>query len=408
MAEDRDLFRAMMEKLRIPMPESGMASNFEEALSVAHGIGYPVMVRPSYVLGGRGMEVVYDDAALESYMAAAVGVTPDRPILIDRFLRHALECEADAIADGERAYVPAVMEHIELAGIHSGDSACVIPSQSIPPEQLETIKDYTRRIACEMGVRGLMNMQYAIEDGVVYVLEANPRASRTVPLVSKVCGISMVPLATEIITSEFTGKESPLKTLGEREIPHWGVKEAVFPFNMFPEVDPLLGPEMRSTGEVLGIASTVGEAYFKAEEGTKTALPTEGTVLITVSDRDKDEVGDVAAAFHAAGFEIMATAGTANVIEGIGIPVQRVHKINEGRPDCYDVITNGKVQLVVNTPSYGPVDDSYIRKACIRSRVPYITTITAAKASANGILAVQAGEHPIKSLQEWHAGIVEK
>ena len=405
MAEDRDLFRAMMEKLRIPMPESGMASNFEEALSVAHGIGYPVMVRPSYVLGGRGMEVVYDDAALESYMAAAVGVTPDRPILIDRFPRHALECEADAIADGERAYVPAVMEHIELAGIHSGDSACVIPSQSIPPEQLETIKDYTLRIACEMGVRGLMNMQYAIEDGVVYVLEANPRASRTVPLVSKVCGISMVPLATEIITSEFTGKESPLKTLGEREIPHWGVKEAVFPFNMFPEVDPLLGPEMRSTGEVLGIASTVGEAYFKAEEGTKTALPTEGTVLITVSDRDKDEVGDVAAAFHAAGFEIMATAGTANVIEGIGIPVQRVHKINEGRPDCYDVITNGKVQLVVNTPSYGPVDDSYIRKACIRSRVPYITTITAAKASANGILAVQAGEHPIKSLQERHARI---
>ena len=407
MAEDRDLFRAMMDKLGIPMPESGMAVNYEEAKAIADRIGYPVMVRPSYVLGGRGMEVVYNDESLKGYMAAAVGVTPDRPILIDRFLRHAMECEADAIADGHDAYVPAVMEHIELAGVHSGDSACIIPSQNIPPKQLETIKEYTKKIAREMHVRGLMNMQYAIENGVVYVLEANPRASRTVPLVSKVCNIAMVPLATEIITDEFTGKESPLKGLKERVIPHYGVKEAVFPFNMFPEVDPLLGPEMRSTGEVLGIADTVGEAYFKAEEATKTALPTSGTVLITVNDKDKPEVVEVAKTFIQAGFRILSTSGTAALLISHGIPVEEVYKIDEGRPDCYDVITNGKVQLVVNTPigsGRGP-DDSYIRKACIKSRVPYITTIAAALASAKGILAVQQGQSEVQSLQERHSHI---
>ncbi len=407
MAEDRDLFRAMMDKLGIPMPESGMAVNYEEAKAIADRIGYPVMVRPSYVLGGRGMEVVYNDESLKGYMAAAVGVTPDRPILIDRFLRHAMECEADAIADGHDAYVPAVMEHIELAGVHSGDSACIIPSQNIPREQLETIKEYTKKIAKEMHVRGLMNMQYAIENGTVYVLEANPRASRTVPLVSKVCNIAMVPLATEIITDEFTSKESPLKGLKERVIPHYGVKEAVFPFNMFPEVDPLLGPEMRSTGEVLGIADTVGEAYFKAEEATKTALPTSGTVLITVNDKDKPEVVEVARTFVQAGFKILSTSGTAALLISHGIPVEEVFKIDEGRPDCYDVITNGKVQLVVNTPigsGRGP-DDSYIRKACIKSRVPYITTIAAALASAKGILAVQQGQSEVQSLQERHSHI---
>ncbi len=407
MAEDRDLFRAMMDRLGIPMPESGMAVNYEEAKAIADRIGYPVMVRPSYVLGGRGMEVVYNDESLKGYMAAAVGVTPDRPILIDRFLRHAMECEADAIADGHDAYVPAVMEHIELAGVHSGDSACIIPSQNIPAAQLETIKEYTRKIAKEMHVRGLMNMQYAIENGTVYVLEANPRASRTVPLVSKVCNIAMVPLATEIITDEFTGKESPLKGLKERQIPHFGVKEAVFPFNMFPEVDPLLGPEMRSTGEVLGIADTVGEAYFKAQEATKTALPMSGTVLITVNDKDKPEVVEVAKTFVKAGFRILSTSGTAALLISHGIPVEEVFKIDEGRPDCYDVITNGKVQLVVNTPigsGRGP-DDSYIRKACIKSRVPYITTIAAALASAKGILAVRQGQSEVQSLQERHSHI---
>ena len=407
MAEDRDLFRAMMNKLNIPMPEAGMAVNTEEAKEIAHRIGYPVMVRPSYVLGGRGMEVVHNDGEMENYMAAAVGVTPDRPILIDRFLRHAMECEADAIADGTEAYVPAVMEHIELAGVHSGDSACIIPSKNIPPKLLETIKDYTRKIAQEMHVRGLMNMQYAIENDVVYVLEANPRASRTVPLVSKVCNIGMVPLATEIITDEFTGKPSPLTGLKEKKIPHYGVKEAVFPFNMFPEVDPLLGPEMRSTGEVLGIADTVGEAYFKAQEATKSPLPTGGTVLITVNDKDKPEVVEVARTFAKAGFRILSTSGTAALLISHGIPVEEVCKIQEGRPNCYDMITNGKVQLVVNTPvgvGRGP-DDSYIRKACIRSRVPYITTIAAALASARGILAAQQGESPVQSLQERHSHI---
>ncbi len=408
MAEDRDLFRAMMDKLEIPMPEAGMAVNVEEALAIAEKIGYPVMVRPSYVLGGRGMEVVYDPENLKIYMKAAEGVTPDRPILIDRFLRHAMECEADAISDGERAFVPAVMEHIELAGVHSGDSACIIPSKNISEENLKTIKEYTKKIAEEMHVCGLMNMQYAIENDKVYVLEANPRASRTVPLVSKVCNISMVPLATEIITSEFTGKESPLNTLKEKKIPHFGVKEAVFPFNMFPEVDPLLGPEMRSTGEVLGLADTVGEAYFKAQEGTKSKLPLSGSVLISVSDRDKGEVVEVAKRFHEAGFHLIATGHTKEMIEAAGMEAEKICKMSEGRPNIYDIITNGKVDLVVNTPKGdedGP-DDSYVRKACIKSRVPYITTMAAALASADGILTVQKQEaKDVVSLQELHSHI---
>ena len=310
LAEDRDLFREMMEKLQIPMPESGMAVNVEEAISIAQNIGYPVMVRPSYVLGGRGMEVVYDDKSMANYMAAAVGVTPDRPILIDRFLNHALECEADAISDGTHAFVPAVMEHIELAGVHSGDSACIIPSVHISEENVKTIKDYTRKIAEEMHVKGLMNMQYAIENGKVYVLEANPRASRTVPLVSKVCNIRMVPLATDIITSEITGRPSPVAELKEQNIPNYGVKEAVFPFNMFPEVDPVLGPEMRSTGEVLGLSASYGEAFYKAQEATQTKLPLEGTVLISVSRKDKPEVVEIAKSFAEDGFKINATGTT--------------------------------------------------------------------------------------------------
>ena len=408
MAEDRDLFRAMMDKLQIPMPEAGMAVDVDEALAIAERIGYPVMVRPSYVLGGRGMEVVYDPENLKIYMEAAEGVTPDRPILIDRFLRHAMECEADAISDGEHAYVPAVMEHIELAGVHSGDSACIIPSRHISEENLKTIKEYTKKIAEEMHVKGLMNMQYAIEDGVVYVLEANPRASRTVPLVSKVCAISMVPLATEIITSEFTGKESPIKDQKDREIPYYGVKEAVFPFNMFQEVDPLLGPEMRSTGEVLGLAQSVGEAYFKAQEATKSPLPLSGTVLISVGDREKAEVAEVAKRFHEAGFAIIATRHTKAIIEEAGIPAEFVYKMSDGRPNIYDIITNGKVDLVVNTPKgeeEGP-DDSYVRRACIKSRVPYITTMAAALASAEGILTVQKqSSREVVSLQDLHARI---
>ena len=408
LAEDRDQFRMVMDKLGIPMPESGMATTVEEAQAIAERIGYPVMVRPSYVLGGRGMEVVRDSSQMEDYMRAAVGVTPDRPILIDRFLHNALECEADAISDGTDAFVPAVMEHIELAGIHSGDSACIIPSKHIPEEALATIRDYTKKIAVEMHVVGLMNMQYAIEDGVVYVLEANPRASRTVPLVSKVCGIRMVPIATDIITSELTGRKSPVPDLATRDIPYYGVKEAVFPFNMFPEVDPVLGPEMRSTGEVLGIARTSGEAFFKAEEAAQATLPMTGTVLISVNREDRPEVAEIAKEFREAGFHIMATGNTCRQIEEAGIPVEHVLKKYEGRPNIEDLITNGKIHLVVNSPvgKESNNDDSYLRKTAIKAKVPYITTLAGARAAVEGIRQVQQGGNGrIRSLQEWHAEI---
>jgi carbamoyl-phosphate synthase large subunit len=398
----------MMDKLGIPMPESGMAVNVEEAIEIANKIGYPVMVRPSYVLGGRGMEVVYDDESMAEYMRAAVGVTPDRPILIDRFLNHALECEADAISDGTHAYVPAVMEHIELAGIHSGDSACILPAKHIWPENLEKIKEYTRKIAEEMHVVGLMNMQYAIENDKVFVLEANPRASRTVPLVSKVCGISMVPIATDIITSELTGRPSPVANMKERKIPYFGVKEAVFPFNMFQEVDPVLGPEMRSTGEVLGIARTPGMAFFKAEEGANASLPLSGTALLSVNKKDKLEVVAIARALYETGFKLMATGKTCDLIEEAHLPVKRVKKLYEGRPNILDHMTNGKIQLIINSPigKDSAHDDSYLRKAAIKNKIPYITTMAAAKAAAEGIaLAQKMGNGEVRSLQEWHAEI---
>lgn len=411
LAEDRDLFREMMDKLEIPMPESGMATTVDEALAIAKEIGYPVMVRPSYVLGGRGMEVVYDDASLTNYMKAAVGVTPDRPILIDRFLNHALECEADAISDGTHAFVPAVMEHIELAGVHSGDSACIIPSAHISEENVKTIKEYTRKIAEEMHVRGLMNMQYAIENGKVYVLEANPRASRTVPLVSKVCNIRMVPLATDIITSELTGRPSPVSNLKEQDIPYFGVKEAVFPFNMFQEVDPLLGPEMRSTGEVLGLSPYYGEAFYKAQEATQSKLPLEGTVLISVNRKDKAEVVEVARLFAEDGFKIIATETTCKLINEAGIPAEKVNKLQEGRPNILDLITNGKIDLIVNSPvgKDSIHDDSYLRKSAIKAKIPYMTTIAAAKATAKGIHNVKKyGQDEVKSLQELHSEIKDK
>ena len=412
LAEDRDLFRAMMDTLEIPMPESGMAVNTEEALAIARKIGYPVMVRPSYVLGGRGMEVVYDDDDLTFYMQAAVGVTPDRPILIDRFLHHATECEADAISDGKNVFVPSVMEHIELAGVHSGDSACVIPPKSLTHDQIETIKEYTKKIASEMNVVGLMNMQYAIEDGKVYVLEANPRASRTVPLVSKVCGINMVQLATDIMTGYLTGRPSPVPELKEKTFKHYGVKEAVFPFNMFQEVDPVLGPEMRSTGEVLGLSSSFGEAFYKAQEATQTTkLPLEGTVLISVNDMDKDEAVEVARGFIECGFKIMATEGTHKLICDAGIPAEKVAKINEGRPNIVDKITNKEIDFIINTPvgKKSTSDDSYIRKAAIKNKVAHMTTMAAAQAAVEGIKAVkQSVGLGVKSLQAFHSEITDK
>ena len=404
LAEDRDLFNAMMEKLGIPMAAGGMATDEAGAIDIAGRIGYPLMVRPSYVLGGRGMEIVYDEAMLHDYMAAAVDVTPDRPILIDRYLENAIEAEADAIADGEDAFVPAVMEHIEQAGIHSGDSACVIPPVGIPEHHLETIRTYTRTIAREMGVVGLMNIQYAICDDRVYVLEANPRASRTVPLVSKVCGIPMARIATEIML----GKRLADFDFSAKEIRHVGVKEAVFPFNMFPEVDPVLGPEMRSTGEVLGLDHSYGMAYFKAQDGAGATLPLTGTVLITVAARDRTgQLLEAARRLAGEGFSIVATDGTAAFLQDNGIEATTILKVHEGRPNIVDAVKNGEIQLIINTPSgkLSAYDDSYIRKAAIRHKVAYLTTVRAAAAAAEGIAARQAGESTVRSLQEWLAAV---
>ncbi|AOY76551.1 carbamoyl-phosphate synthase large subunit [Clostridium formicaceticum] len=410
LAEDRDRFRTTMEKLNIPMPESGMASNLEEAISVANTIGYPLMVRPSYVLGGRGMEIVHDEEMLCQYIAAAVDITPEKPILIDKFLDNATEAEADAISDGINAFVPAVMEHIEYAGVHSGDSACVIPTISIPEKHLATINEYTKKIAKELKVIGLMNIQYAIANDRVYVLEANPRASRTVPLVSKVCNISMARIATEIMMSAETGKKSVVPTLKTGTIPHYGVKEAVFPFNMFHEVDPILGPEMRSTGEVLGIADSFGLAFFKAQEATQGSLPTSGTVLISVRKEDRQDVLEVARKFDELGFELKATEGTNNFLRENGVASTVIKKLYEGRPNIVDSITNKEIHLIINTPTgvLSEKDDSYIRKAAIKHKIPYITTIAAASASAKGIEAYKeafAGKDQIKHLQEYHLGI---
>lgn len=409
LAEDRDQFRAMMDKLNIPMPESGMAHEVNDALAIAERIGYPVMVRPSYVLGGRGMEIVQDKVQLADYMHAAVGVTKERPILIDRFLHNALECEADAISDGENVFVPAVMEHIELAGVHSGDSACVLPSMNISEKNVAVIKEYTAKIAKELGVVGLMNMQYAIEDDVVYVLEANPRASRTVPLVSKVCNIQMVRLATDIMTLNVTGRKSPLLGLKKHKFNHCGVKEAVLPFSTFPEVDPVLGPEMRSTGEVLGIADNFGEAFFKAEEAAGSKLPLAGKVFLSVNDKDKDALPELAQGFKDCGFDIIATFGTAKKILDMNLAAEVVNKLHEGGRSIVDEINEDKIALVINTPSGKKEahDDSYIRKAAVKARVPYITTIAAAKAALAGIKAAQEKKFDVKSLQDFHREISE-
>ncbi len=403
LAEDRDRFRQKMRKLGIPQPESGMASNLEEAFRVAERIGYPLMVRPSYVLGGRAMEVIHDEDMLKHYVAAAVDVSPERPILIDKFLENAIEAEADAIADGTDAFVPAVMEHIELAGVHSGDSACVIPPISIPAKHLETIYDYTRKVAVELNVVGLMNIQYAIANDMVYILEANPRASRTVPLVSKVCNISMARIATQLML----GKKLSDLGITPKSISHFGVKEAVFPFNMFPEVDPVLGPEMRSTGEVLGLADSFGLAFYKAQMAAQQMLPSEGTVLITVSERDRPAVLEVARQFENLGFRIKATNGTKRFLDGHGIHSEGILKMHEGRPNIVDGIKNDEIQLVINTPSgkLSKHDDSYIRKAAISYKIPYITTLAAALAAARGISANRRGHGDVKSVQRYHADI---
>ena len=412
-AEDRDLFRHMMEKLEIPMPESGMAIDFNEAKACADKIGYPIMIRPSFVLGGRGMEVIYDEATLKEYVEKAVGVTPDRPLLIDRFLKNALECEADALADSTHVYIPAVMEHVELAGIHSGDSACVIPPVSIPADNLKTIKEYTKKIAESLHVCGLMNMQYAIENGKVYVIEANPRASRTVPLVSKVCDTQMARLATRMMLGE------SLESLGlkDKVIPYHGAKEAVLPWNRFPGVDPILGPEMRSTGEVLGLAENFPLAFYKAQEAAGSELPhapaawENKKVLISLSNKEgqKEEVLTIGKTLKDLGFTLVGTQGTADFYNSNGIKCDVVNKIGAGRPDVVDMIMNKEVCLVINTPkakrNYAE-DRKTIRKACLKYKVSYITTLAGAVAAVKGIQSVKngnGGEGGVKSLQEYHS-----
>ncbi|MEG2594943.1 MAG: carbamoyl-phosphate synthase large subunit [Ruthenibacterium sp.] len=400
LAEDRDRFRVMMEKLHIPMPQSAMAVTLQDALDAAATIGYPLMVRPSYVLGGRGMEIVRCEEELVSYMESAENISADRPILVDRFLTNALEVETDAVCDGEHVFIPAVMEHIEPAGVHSGDSACVLPSIHITEEQLATIRDYTSKIAVGLKVKGLMNMQYAIEKGIVYVLEANPRASRTAPLVSKVCDTLMVPLATAVIMGK--GNISALKP---KELPYCGVKQAVFPFNMFPEADPLLGPEMRSTGEVLSMAEDFGTAYFKAQEATKTEIPLGGTAFVSVNDADKAEIVPIAKALLDEGFKLVATKGTGEWLQQHGMTCEFVHKLTEGHPDLLDLIGKEEITLIINTPvgRKGKLDDSYIRKEAIKAHLCYLITIAAAKAALEGIKAVKHGKKsPLKSLQEYH------
>jgi carbamoyl-phosphate synthase large subunit len=404
LAEDRDRFRQVMRKLGIPQPDSGMAGNLAEALEIAHKIGYPLMVRPSYVLGGRAMEIILDEQMLGHYIKAAVDVSPKRPILIDKFLENAVEAEADAIADGKDAFVPAIMEHIEYAGVHSGDSACVIPPVDIEQKHKETIIEYTRKIALELNVIGLMNIQYAIANNIVYILEANPRASRTVPLVSKVCNISMANIATQIML----GKKLSDFNLERKQIKHFGVKESVFPFNMFPEVDPVLGPEMRSTGEVLGIADSFGLAFYKSQEATQVPLPLAGTVVITIADRDKQGILEAAKRFAELNFTILATEGTKKLLKKHGIKSKFIKKVKDGRPNIVDAIKNGEIQLVINTPKgkLSEVDDSYIRKEAIKHKLLYITTTTAALAATKGIAARRKnGNARVKSLQDYHADI---
>ena len=406
-AEDRDRFHSIMNRLGIPMPESEMASDIDGALKVAQDLGYPLIIRPSFVLGGRGMEVIHDEQMLREYVAKAVGVTPDRPLYLDRFLCHALECEADALSDGRQVFIPAIMQHIELAGVHSGDSACVLPPASIGAADQATILDYTRRIAEELKVVGLMNMQFAIEDGKVYVIEANPRASRTVPLVSKVAGTQMAPIAVRLMLGETV---AGLGLDRRHMVPYFGVKEAVLPFEKFPEVDPVLGPEMRSTGEVLGLADTFGLAYYKSQEAAGLPLPTKpGKVLVSLSEKTADAA---AAAKNLAdlGFEIVGTEGTVKFLWEKGVAATMAAKIGQGRPDVLDFIKNRQVCLILNTPSGrrdARADDSSIRRAAIKYRVPYLTTVAAALAAGEGIRAAREGKGEVRSLQSYHAAIAK-
>ena len=404
LAEDREYFRERMIALGIKQPQSGTARSLDEAIALGRQIGYPVMVRPSFVLGGRGMAVLYDEAMLTRYAIDAIQVSPEYPMLIDRFLDNAIECEVDAISDGEDTFVASVMEHIELAGIHSGDSACSIPPVTLPEKHLKTIEKHAAAIARDFRVKGILNVQFAVCEDQVWIIEANPRASRTVPIVSKVTGVPLARIATLLMLghklSEFKSELRPHPQT------YFGVKEAVFPFNMFPEVDPVLGPEMRATGEVMGLASSFGMAYFKSQQAAGSRLPLKGNVLVSVSERERKDLLPIVQTLHELGFKLIATEGTAKFLTENGIPNTEVKKLNEGRPNVADLIKNRQVDLIINTPigRLGKIDDSCIRMMAIQYKIPYMTTIAAAKATAAGIKEALHGESPLKSLQEYQAG----
>jgi carbamoyl-phosphate synthase large subunit len=400
-AEDRKRFEALARELGVAQPPSGTATSVEAAAAVAARVGYPVLVRPSYVLGGRAMEIVYDEASLRSYFTRAARVAPEHPVLIDRFLEDAFEADVDAIADGTRCVIGGVMQHIEDAGIHSGDSACVLPPYLITDEQVEEMRRHTRAFAERLGVVGLINAQYAIKNGVVHVLEVNPRGSRTVPFVSKTTGVPLAGLAAALMAG---------KTLDELGLhddvlqPYVAVKEAVFPFTKLPGVDTVLGPEMRSTGEVMGIADSFGMAFAKAQISADGALPLSGTVFVTVNDHDKNTVVPIARRFHALGFRILGTEGTARHLRARGIPTERVLKVYEGRPNAIDLIVSGAIQLLINTPlgKLTQQDDYAIRRAALQHRVPYTTTLSAASAACDAVIALRSRAGEVRSLQEWH------
>jgi carbamoyl-phosphate synthase large subunit len=403
LTRDQDRFRRLMKKLGIPQPASDKASNIEEAMDIASRIGYPLIVRPVHSAANRKVEVAHDQEDLALCVSRALEARPRLPVFIERFLENAMEAEVDAISDGKDAFIPSIMEHIELAGIHSGDSACVLPPVSIAEKHRKTIEEYTKKIAVGLNVLGLINIQFAIADDTVYILEANPRASRTVPLVSKVCNIQMVRMATQLMLG---GSLRDLH-LVKSSIPHFGVKEAVFPFDMFHEVDPVLGPEMRSTGEVLGMAGSFGLAFHKAEEAANQMLPQQGTVLISVSDSEKKEALDVVREFATLGFKLKATEGTQQYLSNSGIECETILKMSAGRPNIADAIKNGEIQLVINTPigKRSTTDDSYIRKTAIKHKIPYVTTMAAARAAAKGIAAYREKEVEVVSLQRYHAAI---
>jgi carbamoyl-phosphate synthase large subunit len=401
LAEDRRRFEALARSLEVAQPAAGTAMSVEEAVTVASQIGYPVLVRPSYVLGGRAMEIVYDEASLHTYFETAARVSPKHPVLIDRFLEDAFEADVDAICDGRRCAIGGVMQHIEDAGIHSGDSACVLPPYLIQDTAVSQMEQYTRQFALSLGVVGLINVQYAIKGGVVYVLEVNPRGSRTVPFVSKATGVSLAKLAAAVMVGK------TLDELGVADavtIPYVAVKEAVFPFAKLPNVDTLLGPEMRSTGEVMGIADSFGMAFAKAQVGADGALPLEGAVFVTVNDHDKPTVTPIVRRFHEMGFRILATEGTARYLNGRGIPAERVLKVHEGRPNPSDLIVSGEVQLLINTPlgKLTQRDDYYIRRTALQHRVPYTTTMSAASAACDAVLALRSRRGTVRCLQEWY------